>query len=322
MQSEAVSHPNIALIKYWGNRDDELRIPANGSISMTLGGLDNRMTVRFDEASEADALLINGEPAPPDMLERTSRHLDLMRRAAGVEAGAQVDSVTNIPLGAGIASSAAAYAALTVAAASALGLELNQRSLSRIARRGSGSAARSIYGGFVELVAGDTDHASYAKQIVPADHWQIIDLVVLVDEKVKHTGSTSGHALAATSPLQATRVADAPRRLQACLRAILDRDFDSLSRIVEKDSDMMHAIMMTSEPPLHFWSGDTLQIMDAVRDLRALGTPVCYTVDAGPNVHCLCLPESESDVLRALTNAGRRPWRVLRAQPGPAARLV
>ncbi|MCH8095426.1 MAG: diphosphomevalonate decarboxylase, partial [Chloroflexi bacterium] len=247
MQSEAVSHPNIALIKYWGNRDNELRIPANGSISMTLAGLENRMTVLFDDEIETDTLMINGKSAAPYMLERASRHLDLMRRQAGIDAGARVESVTNIPLGAGIASSAAAYAALTLAAASALGLELDQRALSRIARRGSASAARSIYGGFVELVAGDADHSSFAKQIVPADHWQIIDLIVLVDEDIKHTGSTSGHALAASSPLQQSRVVDAPRRLKVCLKAILDRDFESLAQIVERDSDMMHAIMMTSE---------------------------------------------------------------------------
>ncbi|MFV1857749.1 MAG: diphosphomevalonate decarboxylase [Anaerolineales bacterium] len=322
MRSEAIAHPNIALIKYWGNRDDDLRIPANGSISLTLGGLENRMSVRFDEGSEADALIINGETSGPDMLERASRHLDLMRHAAGVEAGAHVESVTNFPLGAGIASSAAAYAALTVAAASALGLELDQQALSRIARRGSGSAARSIYGGFVEMMAGDTDQSSYAKQIASENHWQIIDLVVLVDENVKHTGSTAGHTLAASSPLQETRVADAPRRLKACRKAILDRDFESLARIVERDSDMMHAIMMTSEPPLHFWSGDTLQIMATVRDLRAQGASVCYTIDAAPNVHCLCLPESEEPALQALTGKGKPPWKVLRAHPGPAASLV
>ena len=322
MRSEAIAHPNIALIKYWGNKDDELRIPANGSISLTLGGLDNRMSVRFDEGLNADALIINGEPSGPDMLGRTSRHLDFMRREAGVEAGARVESVTNFPLGAGIASSAAAYAALTVGAASALGLELDQQTLSRIARRGSGSATRSIYGGFVEMMAGDTDQSSYAQQIAPADHWKIIDLVVVVDENVKHTGSTMGHALAASSPLQEARVADTPMRLQACRSAILDRDFGSLARIVERDSDMMHAIMMTSEPPLHFWSGDTLQVMAAVRDLREQGASVCYTIDAGPNVHCLCLPESENDALQVLTNDGKRPWKVLRAHPGPAARVV
>jgi len=289
---------------------------------MTLGGLENRMSVRFDGERGSDSLLINGESAAPGMLERASQHLDLLRSAAGVDTGARIESVTNIPLGAGIASSAAAFAALTVAAASALGLELDRRALSRIARRGSGSAARSIYGGFVELIAGETDHASFATQVVPAAHWQIIDLVVLVDEKIKHTGSTSGHALAASSPLQQARIADAPHRLEACLRAILDRDFDALAQIVERDSDMMHAIMMTSEPPLHFWNEDSLHIMNTVRHLRSEGISVCYTLDAGPNVHCLCLPENEAETLQALTNSGQRPWRVLRTQAGSAARVV
>ena len=322
MHSEAIAHPNNALIKYWGNREDALRIPANGSISLTLGGLENRMSVRFDDRLDSDSLIINGEPAEPEMMDRASAHLDLLRGMADVADFALMESKTNFPLGAGLASSAAAYAALTVAGASALGLEFDQKELSRIARRGSGSAARSIHGGFVELLAGDSDQASYALQIAPEDHWQILDLVVIVEEGVKHTGSSAGHTLATSSPLQESRVADAPRRLQSCRNAILERDFKSLSQVVERDSDMMHAIMMTSEPPLHFWTGETLQVMTAVRNLRAEGVSVCYTIDAGPNVHCLCLPESENDVLQTLADHESGPWKVLRAQAGPAARVV
>ena len=318
MRSEAIAHPNIALIKYWGNREQALRIPANGSISLTLGGLDNRMSVRFDGSLESDTLVINEAPAVPQMVERASNHLDLLRAMADVSERAELVSETNFPLGAGVASSAAAFAAITVAAASALKLELNPGELSRIARRGSGSAARSIQGGFVELLAGDSDKTSFAQQIAPEDHWPIVDLVVIVDEQVKHTSSFTGHSLAASSPLQESRVADAPRRLQECRKAILERDFPTLTQIVERDSDMMHAIMMTSEPPLHFWTGSTLQVMAAVRELRAEGLSVCYTIDAGPNVHCLCLPESERDVLQALTAT----WTVLRAQAGPAAQVV
>ena len=318
MHSEAIAHPNIALIKYWGNREQALRIPANGSISLTLGDLDNRMSVRFDGSLESDTLVINEAPAVPQMVERASNHLDLLRAMADVSERAELVSETNFPLGAGVASSAAAFAAITVAAASALKLELNPEELSRIARRGSGSAARSIQGGFVELLAGDSDKTSFAQQIAPEDHWPIVDLVVIVDEQVKHTSSSAGHSLAASSPLQESRVADAPRRLQECRKAILERDFPTLTQIVERDSDMMHAIMMTSEPPLHFWTGSTLQVMAAVRELRAEGLSVCYTIDAGPNVHCLCLPESERDVLQALTAT----WTVLRAQAGPAAQVV
>jgi len=322
MQSEAIAHPNIALIKYWGNREEALRIPANGSISLTLGGLDNRMSVRFDGRLESDTLVINEAPAEPEVVERASKHLDLLRTRADVTDRAQLVSETNFPLGAGIASSAAAFAAITVAAASALQLEMDPNELSRIARQGSGSAARSIHGGFVELLVGESDQSSYAQQVAPEDHWPIVDLVVIVDEQVKHTSSTAGHTLAASSPLQDSRVADAPRRLLACRNAILDRDFPSLTEIVERDSDMMHSIMMTSEPPLHFWTGATLQVMAAVRDLRAEGVSVCYTVDAGPNVHCLCLPESENDVLQALTGHENASWHVLRAQAGPAAQVV
>ncbi|MFQ5943492.1 MAG: diphosphomevalonate decarboxylase [Anaerolineales bacterium] len=322
MHSEAIAHPNIALIKYWGNRDDELRIPANGSISLTLAGLDNQMSVRLEQGLEADSLTINGDPAGSEMLHRASQQLDLMRAVAGIETRAQIQSTTNFPMGAGLASSAAAFAALTVAAASALGLKLDKQSLSRFARRGSGSAARSIHGGYVELLAGETDQESYAHQIAPPDHWQLIDLVVLIDESAKHTSSTAGHAVAATSPLQENRVADSPRRLETCRSAILARDFEALAEVVEKDSDLMHSVMMTSEPPLHFLTADTQNLMATVRNLRSQGLSVCYTVDAGPNVHCLCLPESEDSVVSALTDDKDHSWKLLRAHSGRAARVV
>ncbi len=198
-------------------------------------------------------------------------------------------------------------------------MKLGPEELSRIARRGSGSAARSIFGGFVELFAGDGDETSFAQQLAPASHWEMIDLVVLVDENIKHTGSSHGHSLAPSSPLQQGRVADTPRRLERCRSAIAARDFSALATIVEQDSDMMHGVMMTSEPSLHFWNSGTVEVMALVRKLRKEGVAVCYTIDAGPNVHCLCLPESENKLLDSLHNL---PWKVLRAQPGEAARLV
>jgi diphosphomevalonate decarboxylase len=317
----AAAHPNIALVKYWGDRDHALRIPSNGSISLTLSGLKTQTRVGFDPDLDHDQLTINQAAAEPAALQRVGRHLDLIREAAGLRAGALVHSDTDFPMAAGLASSAAAFAALTLAGCAAAGLELDRRELSALARRGSGSAARSIYGGFVELIAGASHADSFARPLAEPEHWSIVDLIVLTDQHPKPIGSTAGHSSAQTSPLQAARVSDAPRRLQACREAVLARDFERLAEVVEQDSDMMHAVMMTSSPPLHYWQPGSLAVMAQVRSLRAQGVAACYTVDAGPNVHCLCLPEAESNVREGLAGLSFEIG-ILRAGPGPGAWLV
>ncbi len=312
---------NIAFIKYWGNRDLALRLPANGSISMNLDGLFTRTVVSFQHSLPYDELIINGREVAGAALERVSCVLDLIREMAGTGEQAEVVSENNFPSGAGIASSAAAFAALATAASAAAGLHLGERDLSRLARRGSGSACRSIPGGFVEWFMGTGDDNSYAASIAATDHWPLVDCIAILSEAHKKTGSTEGHALARTSPLQQARLADTPRRLDLCRKAILDRDFELLADIVELDSDMMHAVMMTSSPALHYWMPGSLEVMKEVRVWRQQGIAACYTVDAGPNVHVLCL---EQDVKEVTARLGALPAvkSVLRARAGGPVRLV
>ncbi|MFN8388092.1 MAG: hypothetical protein U0X92_16980, partial [Anaerolineales bacterium] len=195
------------------------------------------------------------------------------------------------------------------------------RELSRLARRGSGSASRSIPGGFVEWQAGATDEDSFAFSIASSQHWNLVDLIAVVSAAHKKTGSTEGHAAAPTSPLQAARVDDAPRRLEICRAAILEKDFNSFASIVELDSDMMHAVMMTSAPALHYWKPASLAVMEAVRAWRADGLPVCYTVDAGANVHVITV-ESEAHAVEKNLRAINGVNDVLVAQAGGAAKIV
>ncbi len=317
----AVAHPNIAFIKYWGNRDDELRLPASSSLSMNLGGLHTRTTVQFDPSLQEDNLLLNGEPASKDQQHRVSKFLDLVRGVATIQTKARVSSENNFPSGAGIASSSSAFAALALAASAAAGLRLDEPSLSRLARRGSGSAARSIPSGFVVWQAADLDNGSFAASIAPPEHWALADCIAIVSEGHKAVGSTQGHKLAATSPLQAARLAGAPQRLDLCQKAILERDFSTFADLVELDCHLMHAVMMTAHPPLHYWLPASLAIMDAVRTWRAGGLPVCYTLDAGPNVHVLC-PASDAENVFARLQEIPRVIRVLSANPGGPARLL
>lgn len=315
-----LAHPNIAFIKYWGNVDDALRLPVSGSISMNLAGLHTRTTVTFSPDLVADRATVDGRVMTGEGLARIIRHLDHVRTLAGSTLCAEVISASNFPTGAGIASSASAFAALSLAATAALGLTLSERALSSLARLGSGSAARSIPGGFVEWHPGDSHESSTAESIAPADHWLLTDLVAVVSRAHKHTGSTEGHRVAASSPLQAARIASAPARLDQCRRAILTRDFEALADVMELDSNVMHAIMMTSQPSLMYWQPETMAIMHAVRDLRMQGVPVCFTIDAGPNVHCICAPGGV-DTVRAALIAIPGVLEILEAPPGGPARL-
>jgi diphosphomevalonate decarboxylase len=300
MEASAIAFPNIAFIKYWGNRDGRLRLPSNGSISMNLDGLYTRTRVAFDPGLEADDLILDGQPVSGPALQRVVSFLDLVRQQAGMNTRARVESSNNFPMGAGIASSASAFAALSLAASTAAGLDLSERELSRLARRGSGSACRSVPGGFVEWQAGEEDESSYAFSIAPPGHWDLVDCIAVVSRAHKQTGSTEGHALAGSSPLQISRLDDAPRRLNRCRQAILEHDFSAFAEIVELDSNMMHAVMMTSTPPLIYWQPATLAVIHSVVEWRQSGLPVCYTIDAGSNVHVLCLSQIALQVVKSL----------------------
>jgi diphosphomevalonate decarboxylase len=317
----AVAHPNIAFIKYWGNRDQTLRIPANGSISMNLAGLCTRTTVQFTPDLDADRLTLNGEEAPGTGLERVSQMLDRVRGQANLNDYAQVTSENNFPTGSGIASSASAFAALALAAGKAAGLSLNEQELSALARTGSGSACRSVPGGFVEWYPGEDHDSSFAATIAPPGHWGLTDCIAVISRLHKATGSTGGHAVAGTSPLQAARVADADRRLDICRSALLARDFEAFAEIVQLDSNMMHAVMLTSKPRLMYWQPGTVAVMEAVSAWRADGMPACFTIDAGPNVHVLT-PDEHAPEVTARLEQFPGVLEVLQASAGGPARLV
>lgn len=317
----AQASPNIAFIKYWGNRDEALRIPENGSISMNLKELQTRTQVTFDPHLGEDRLVLDGKPISGIGLERVSSLLTRVRKLAGLKTFAVVTSKNNFPSGAGLASSASGFASLSLAASAAIGLSLSESELSRLARLGSGSACRSIPGGYVEWQPGDADENSYAISIIGPDHWDLVDCITIVSQAHKAVSSSAGHALAKTSPLQQARVADAPRRLEICRKAILARDFEALAEIVELDSNLMHSIMLTSTPPLIYWRPETIAVMQRVVKLRQSGIPVCYTVDAGPNVHAICRSDFANEVLNQLRNIPG-VQEVMVAHPGGAAQLV
>jgi diphosphomevalonate decarboxylase len=320
-KATARANSNIAFIKYWGNTDDSLRLPANSSLSMNLDGLFTDTTVVWDEGLATDQLQLEGNIVTGRPLERVSAHLDALRDRLGTRAHAQVVSANNFPTGAGIASSAAAFAALTAAAVAALGVSLTERELTTLARLGSGSAARSIPTGFVEWHTGASHEDSFAESIAPPDYWDIVDVIAIVSDEHKAVGSQQGHQSASSSDLQGARLLGAAKRLELCKAAIFARDFAAFADVVELDSNLMHAVMMTSRPPLFYWLPATLAVMEQVRRWRSDGVTVCYTLDAGPNVHCICVRNDVEHVSRGLQDlSGVKEIRT--ARPGGAAIIV
>jgi diphosphomevalonate decarboxylase len=318
----ALAHPNIAFIKYWGNKDNTLKIPSNGSISMNLAQLETRTTVTFDTRIEKDQLIINGEKMAGAALIRVKELLDRVRQKTGTLSYAKVTSTNNFPMGSGVASSASAFAALSLAATSAAGLTLEMDALSRFARLSSGSACRSVPGGFVEWETGTDNKSSYAYTIAPTDYWDLIDCIAVVDYAHKSVSSTDGHELASTSPLQNARVSDAARRLEICRTAIVDRNFMKFAEIVEQDTHLMHAVMMTSTPPLIYLNATSISVLKAVRNWRIEeDLEVCYTFDAGPNAHIICQAENKNEVVNRLEKIPG-VQEIMVSSPGGSAKLL
>lgn len=320
-QATARACSNIAFIKYWGNSDEPLKLPVNSSISMNLDGIYTETQVRWDDTLTSDELVLNTQPTTGQALTRVSEHLTFIRNRLAITSFAHVESANNFPMGAGIASSASSFAALTLAAIKATGGDLSEAELTSIARLGSGSASRSIPSGFVLWHMGDSHETSYAESFAMPDYWDLVDVIAIISGEHKAVGSRQGHTSANTSDLQIARVNGAGERLKICQQAILSRDFGTFADVVEYDSNLMHAVMMTSRPPLFYWLPTTLTVMDAVRHWRANGVNVCYTLDAGPNVHCICLradAELVADDLRQINGV----LAVRTASVGGSAHLI
>lgn len=303
-KATAFANANIAFIKYWGNHDARLRMPLNDSLSMNLAALTTETTVEFDDALEADEILISGEPPADAARARVAAHLDLIREVAHIKSCARVQSRNNFPTAAGLASSASAFAALTLAATRAAGLELAERGLTILARRGSGSAARSIPGGFVEWLAAtnvtSNSDQSFARQLLPAEAWDLHDVIALVHSEPKAVTSSQGHSVAGTSPFLGERISRLPIRYHRVRRELLAKNLKAMGPDLEAEAMELHAIALTSRPPIYYFKPGTIQVMDAVREWRADGLVAYYTLDAGPNVHILTEAANAEDLANRL----------------------
>ncbi len=320
-KATAIACANIAFIKFWGKRDAELNLPANSSLSMNLDRLTTVTTVEFSADYADDLVILDGREARGGSRQRIVAHLDRVRAMAGLGARARVISENSFPTDAGLASSASGFAALSLAASSAAGLELSPRELSILARFGSGSACRSIPGGFCEWEAGTSSEESFARQLAPPEHWDLRDVIAIVSRAHKQVGSTEGHALAPSSPFHQARLASVAYCLPQARAALLEKDVATLGRLIEEDAVSMHVVMMTSRPPIYYWLPGSIQLIHEVQSWRAKGLEVYFTLDAGPNVHLICQATAQAEVEKRLTDI-EGVLEIIVSGPGPGARLI
>ena len=299
----AQAHPNIAVVKYWGKRDAALNLPAVPSLSVALERFCTRTTVEWGIDAAADSVEINGKAGSPKAVARVSALLDLIDPQ---RPRCRVQTANNFPTAAGLASSASAFAALALAADGAAGTQLNRDQLSAIARQGSGSACRSLWGGLVEWRMGEAEdgHDSHGLQVAPADHWDITVVVAMVNEGEKPVDSRGGMlATARSCHFYPAWVETAPADLAEARRAVIARDLERLGRVMEWSTLKMHATMLTTEPSIRYWQPATIATVQVVEDLRRQGIGAWYTMDAGPNVKVLCERADAPAVARAMAGA-------------------
>lgn len=320
----AIAPSNIAFTKYWGRKDEVLRLPENGSISMCLSNLLTTTTVEFAPNYTKDEITINGSCPPAggeeDEAKRIIKHLDRVRNMANISDKAKVVSNNNFPSGTGLSSSASGFAALSLAASKAAGLDLPGKDLSILARQGSGSACRSIPSGFVEWLDGDTSETSYATQIFPLDHWVIADVVAVISEGKKEVSTSRGQQTAQSSPFMPVRLAHMKEKNEKVKKLIAERNFNELGEMIEQEALELHTIMLTQTPPLIYWTPGTLRIMKLTNHWRAEGIPVYFTINTGQDIHLIC-EQKNIDKVQAKLKELEEVKDIIVNTPGEGARL-
>ncbi|KKQ34352.1 MAG: Diphosphomevalonate decarboxylase [Microgenomates group bacterium GW2011_GWA2_37_6] len=320
MKVTAQAPSNIAFVKYWGRKNEELRLPENGSISMNLSGLQTTTTVEFDDKFEEDEIIFNGKK---ENLEnnRAVKHLDRVRELAKIDLKAKIETSNNFPTGTGLSSSASGFAALTVAAAAASGLRLSEKELSILARQGSGSACRSIPGGFIEWLDGDSSDTSYAVSIFPPDYFEIADVVAVVSTDKKFLATSEGQKSARTSPFFETRLSLIRNKINRVKKAIEDKNFSEFGELIEREALEFHSILFTSNPPLFYWTPETVKIMKFVQKIRREGLECYFTINTGQDVHVICKKKEAEKVAEKLSEIPEVIKTIIN-YPAPGAQLV
>ncbi|MBS3056267.1 MAG: diphosphomevalonate decarboxylase [Candidatus Aenigmarchaeota archaeon] len=325
MKSTAVANANIALVKYWGKRDKELMLPQNSSISMTCDGMSTATTVEFGNYKKDIFVLDGREFKQGTEYNEVTGFLDIVRKKAEIKQKAKIVSQNNMPTAAGLASSASGFAALALASSKAAGLDLNEKELSMLARRGSGSASRSIGEGFVEWYRGEKPDGldSYAESIAFKEHWpEFRMLAVVVSKKEKKIKSRAGMAQTVANcslyPCWLNTIED---DLKIIRNGIKKKNFTQVGERSQLNCLKMHATMMSTTPPIIYWNPTTIEIMHSVIEWNENELESYFTVDAGPQVKIICLKKNVPEIEKRLKKISNIE-RVIECRPGDGAKLI
>ena len=314
MKAAAIAPSNIAFIKYWGKKDEILKIPENGSISMNLSNLLTTTLVEFSSDFKEDLVTINSKN---DLKEsaRVIKFLDLIRKKTNIFLKAKVVSKNNFPNGTGLSSSASGFAALTIAASKAVGLNLSENELSMLARQGSGSACRSIPDGFVEW------DSTFAESLYPPDYWKIMDVVAIISNEKKDISSTDGQKLASTSPFFKVRQEKISEKILKFKKTLKEKNFTEFGNIIEQEALELHAIMLTSMPSLIYLRPASLELMMLVKKWRSEGLEVYFTVNTGQDIHLIVEEKNSQELVNKLKKI-KEVKNIIINKPSIGARLV
>lgn len=319
MKATAIAPSNIAFIKYWGKKDEKLRLPANGSISVNLSNLTTTTTVEFNKAIKKDLIIINGKKDTKKAM-RVKEHLDRVRKIAKIFTSAKITSQNNFPTASGLASSASGFAALTLAATKAAGLNLSKKQLSILARLGSGSACRSIPDGFVEWLNGGTSETSYAVSLYPPTYWDLAIVVVLAGGGEKPVLTAEGMRRLDKNQFYPIRLSRIKEKIEKIRKYLREKDFDRFGSLVESEALELHAMTLTSTPPIIYWQPRTIKAMKLVEEIRKNDFPAYFTIDSGPHVCIICEGKNLKKLLQRLEKS--RIKDVVVNKPSGGARLI
>lgn len=320
---KARAYTNIALIKYWGKENEELIIPTSSSLSLTLDAFYTETSVVFDDTLSEDIFYLNGHKQDKKQTAKVAKFLSLIRQQQNLSLFAKVESNNFVPTAAGLASSASGLAALAGACSEALNLNLTKRELSRLARRGSGSACRSIFGGFAEWKKGDSDETSFGEAI-ESDGWEndLAMLFVLVDDGIKDISSRDGmRRTVETSSFYPGWLKTTEEDLITAKKAIAEKNFIQLGEVAEANCLRMHGTTLAAVPPFTYWSPESIKVMQFVRQLRQQGLPCYFTMDAGPNVKIL-VEKKNLTALKTFLSDHFSQNQLISANAGPEIDLI
>lgn len=295
------AHTNIALIKYWGKANAKLRLPLMSSLSMTLDAFYTDTSI--EKTSGPNEFYLNGKKQNEAQSRRVFNYLKLLQDKFKISGNLIVKSINHVPTAAGLASSSSAFAALATAFAQCYGLDLDQTELSRLARMGSGSASRSIFGGFAIWQKGDSDETSYAYALDEKPEMDLHLLAVELNTQQKKISSTNGMQAAQSSPFFEPWIQRNEEELKQMIQAIKNNDFTALGQLAELNANEMHAINLTAQPEFTYFEPDTIRAIKLVEQLRQEGLECYYTIDAGPNVKVLCTLKNSKEIVQRFESA-------------------